>query len=101
MIDIQSETVISLNEAAKHPSLPRRRRGKRPHVSTLYRWSTAGIKGIKLETLRVGATLCTSLEAVQRFAERLTALDSHRAAENMRHSERDSALRSRGATDAR
>ena len=71
MIDLESETVVSLNEATKH--LPRRRRGKRPHVSTLHRWMTAGVRGIKLEAIYVGATRCTSLEAIQRFCERVTA----------------------------
>lgn len=75
MIDLLNETVLSLTEAARHPALPRRRRGKRPHVSTLYRWATAGCKGVRLETIRVGGTLCTSLEAFQRFFERLTTAD--------------------------
>ena len=75
MIDLLNETVVSLSEAAKLPVLPRRRRGKRPHVSTFYRWATAGCKGVRLETIRFGGTLCTSLEALQRFAERLTTAD--------------------------
>ena len=75
MIDLNAETVISLSQAAKHPALPRRRGGKRPHVSTLYRWSRQGCGGIRLETIRFGATRCTSLEAIQRFANRLTAAE--------------------------
>lgn len=75
MIDLLNETVVSLSEAAKHPALPRRRAGKRPHVSTLHRWSTSGCRGVKLETIRFGGTLCTSLEAIQRFANCLTARD--------------------------
>jgi hypothetical protein len=35
MIDPNSESLISLADAAK--SLPTRRRGKKPHVSCLYR----------------------------------------------------------------
>ena len=73
MIDLKSETVISLSQAAKHSTLPRRRAGKRPHVSTLYRWSRHGCRGVVLETIQFGGTLCTSLEAIQRFANRLTA----------------------------
>lgn len=75
MIDLAQETVLSLNEAAKQPILPRRRGGKRPHVSTLYRWATAGCRDEHLEVVRVGGTLCTSLEALQRFVDRLTAAD--------------------------
>ena len=61
---------MSLAEATKH--LPRRRAGKRPHVATLYRWAQSGIRGVRLETLQVGGTMCTSLEALQRFFERLS-----------------------------
>ena len=71
MIDLASEAVITLAQATKH--LPRRRRqDKKPHVSTVYRWATAGARGVVLETLRVGGTLCTSIEALQRFCERCT-----------------------------
>ena len=70
MINIQSEDVLSLNNAAK--TLPPRRAGKRPHVATLYRWVQRGIRGVRLETIRVGGTLCTSREALQRFCERLS-----------------------------
>jgi hypothetical protein len=70
-IDPNTETLVSLAEAARH--LPRRRRGKRPHLSCLYRWSVTGCKGIALETIQVGGTRCTSREALQRFFERLTA----------------------------
>ncbi len=58
MIDLIAEQVVSLTEATIH--LPRRREGKRPHVATLYRWASHGIHGVRLETLRVGGTLCTS-----------------------------------------
>jgi hypothetical protein len=71
MIDISIEEAISLTEAAKR--LPCRRRGVRPNVATLYRWAQAGCRGIRLETLCVGATRCTSMEALQRFFDALTA----------------------------
>lgn len=74
MIDLEAETVLSLSDATEH--LPRRRRGKRPHLTTLHRWATTGVSGVKLEVIRVGSTLCTSLEALQRFCERCTAGDS-------------------------
>jgi hypothetical protein len=71
MIELKSEKVMSLSEAAKH--VPSRRAGKRCAVQTLYRWAQTGHRGVKLETLRVGGTLCTSLEALQRFCERLSS----------------------------
>jgi Protein of unknown function (DUF1580) len=64
------ETVITLANAAEE--LPRRRRGRKTHVSTLFRWSTAGCRGVVLETIQIGGTRCTSREALQRFFERLS-----------------------------
>ncbi len=66
MINLATETVVTLTQATNH--LPRRRGGKKPHPSTLYRWAKDG-----LETIQVGGTLCTSVEALQRFCERLSA----------------------------
>jgi hypothetical protein len=70
MIDSSIETLIPLTQAASE--LPRRRRGRKTHVSTLYRWATVGCRGVILETIQVGATRCTSREALQRFFERLS-----------------------------
>lgn len=70
MIDLVNEDVITLADATKY--LPKRRRGKRPHPTTIFRWAQCGVKGIRLETIRVGGTLCTSTEALQRFCERCT-----------------------------
>ena len=64
-IDIATEQVVAFREAAK--LCPRRRQGRKPHVSTFYCWSRTG-----LETIQVGGQLCTSVEAVQRFFNRLT-----------------------------
>ena len=72
MIDPSTETLISLNEAAK--GLPRRRAGKKVSLSCMYRWSNfPGCRGIVLETIQVGGTRCTSREALGRFFRRLTA----------------------------
>lgn len=70
MIDIKSESVISLAEAPRH--LPRRPDGKPRHLSTLYRWMTTGVRGVVLETCMVGGTRCTSIEALQRFSEAIS-----------------------------
>ena len=76
-IDPNSETLVSLSQAGKH--LPRRRAGKRPHISCLYRWSTAGCRGVVLETIQIGGTRCTSREALHRFFDALTAAADNRA----------------------
>jgi hypothetical protein len=80
MIDPVVEELITLSEAARF--CPRRRRGRKPHVSTVYRWATRGSHGILLETLRTPGGLCTTKEALQRFFSQLTsstALSFHRA----------------------
>ena len=77
MIDSARETLISLADVPAN--LPNRRGGKRPHVSCIYLWCQCGCKGIKLEVLQVGGTKCTSLEALQRFYERLSAVASGEA----------------------
>jgi hypothetical protein len=70
MIDPKFEELITLSAACR--LLPARRRGKKPHLSTLYRWAGEGCRGIVLETLQVGGTKCTSREALARFCHRLT-----------------------------
>jgi len=74
MIDIKREEVLPLTVAAVR--LPQRPSGKRLHVATLYRWATRGRLGVRLEVLRVGGQTCTSMEALQRFFDRLTALQA-------------------------
>jgi hypothetical protein len=70
MIDSASETLLSLADAAQ--SLPRRRRGRKTHVSCMYRWTKIGCRGVVLESIQVGGTRCTSKEALTRFFERLS-----------------------------
>jgi hypothetical protein len=73
MIDL-TEEVISLADAAKR--LPRRRGSKPVHVSCIYRWTVQGCRGVVLEYTQIGGTRCTSVEALERFFERLTAQSS-------------------------
>ena len=74
MIDSSSETLLSLAEAAS--SLPRRRAGKKTHVSCVYRWTTKGCRGVVLESVQIGGTRCTSREALARFFDRLSRGDA-------------------------
>lgn len=71
MIDIASETVVSFSDACRY--LPRRRQGRKIHASTLWRWGTRGLRGVRLELLKVGGQTCTSVEALQRFFDGLAA----------------------------
>ena len=53
MIDVNGEQLLTLAEAAR--SLPRC-----PHIATIYRWISRGVKGVKLEAVRIGGTQYTS-----------------------------------------
>ncbi len=72
MIDLAAETLLTISQAAR--IRPPARGGRPTHSSTIYRWITRGIRGCKLEAIRLGGTLYTSREAMQRFADRLTGL---------------------------
>ncbi len=54
-------------------TLPKRRNGKRIHVSTTYRWTTRGIDGVKLQTVQVGNLRCTTIEMLEEFFARLAS----------------------------
>jgi hypothetical protein len=41
-------------------------------VSTLFRWSKSGCRGVILPTIQLGGSRCTSVEAMQVFVETLT-----------------------------
>ena len=73
-IDILSDDVLRLSEAAK--ILPRGRSGKKVHVSTLWRWSSRGIRGVKLETVRMGGLIYTSRKALQGFFGQLNQTEN-------------------------
>jgi hypothetical protein len=86
MIDLQTETVVSLTAAAK--SLP-----GRPHIATVYRWFQHGVRGVRLETLLVGGKRFTSREALQRFTEQLTAAAAGEAPPGRSVKQRETAMR--------
>lgn len=70
MIDITQETLIPLSEAPRR--LPPRPNGKRVHISACYRWISRGVRGGKLEAIRIGGTTYTSVEALQRFGQHMS-----------------------------
>jgi hypothetical protein len=71
-IDIRSEEIFSLTAATRLPCFRNRRAGKPINVSTLWRWATVGVRGIKLDTIMAGGSRSTSLEAIERFFQALT-----------------------------
>ena len=69
MIDWNKEEMLSLSQAAARiPQL----RGKPVAQSTVWRWARHGRRGTRLETIIVGGTECTSIQALQRFFETLS-----------------------------
>ncbi|HOW71915.1 MAG TPA: DUF1580 domain-containing protein [Phycisphaerae bacterium] len=68
MIDILTEHLIPIRNVPHR--LPPRPTGRRVHISAVYRWIQRGVRGVQLETIRIGGTSYTSIEALQRFAER-------------------------------
>lgn len=74
---LAGESLLGLAEATK--DLPRIG-GKRPAISTLWRWATQGLRGVRLEYVRVGHRVCTSREALDRFFARLAQADDEQRA---------------------
>ena len=70
MIDLAKEKLIRLSDVPE--LLPPRANGKRVHVSAVYRWVSRGVRGVRLESVTIGGTTYTSLEALQRHADRLS-----------------------------
>jgi len=76
--DLLNENSFSLAQAARR--LPKVRGQKTPHPSTLFRWAIQGRRSrsgriIRLEIIRVGGTNCTSMEALNRFFDRLNDIE--------------------------
>jgi hypothetical protein len=75
MIDLSTETIVSLRDAAK--LLPPARQGRAVSFQCVLRWVLNGARDpegqlVRLEAIRLGGRWLTSREALQRFGERLT-----------------------------
>lgn len=95
---ITNEPVFPLSEIAlRLPTLG----GKRIHTSTLWRWCLRGSRGIRLEHLRLGRRVLTSLAAVERFGLACASAGSvHRQIPVRRDQSRSAAVRDRAVADA-
>ena len=69
-LEIATETLVTSAGATDY--VPHRRRGRKCSPSTIWRWMVYGCRGIRLESLVVGTTRCTSVQALQRFFDALT-----------------------------
>src|SRR5208282_2487216 len=70
-IDFHAEELLPFTEACNH--VPRRRRGTKLHVSTLYRWWKKGIRGVRLEVAVCGSSPATTKEELRRFFDAVAA----------------------------
>jgi hypothetical protein len=61
---LSGETLVPLSEAV---GWIQERTGRRPHLATLHRWATRGVRGVVLETVAVGHLRYTSTAALERF----------------------------------
>jgi hypothetical protein len=66
------EKRIPLAQAARELFAPNHE-GRPVHVSTVLRWVLHGVRGVKLEAVRVGGRWATTLEAIRRFEAACTA----------------------------
>lgn len=64
MIDVDTESLIPLSEV---PKILPTRKGKRVHISTVFRWMRSGARGKVLDTILVGGIRYTSREELSRF----------------------------------
>ena len=74
-LDILSEDLLTIEQAAREVPRPA---GKKPlHYATAWRWAHRGLRGHKLETVRVGSQLMTSRERLHAFLRAIQAPHSN------------------------
>lgn len=71
------ETALTLTQAAKAFG---RLSGRTPHVATVHRWAMKGVRGVKLETVRMGGLRLVRPEAIERFLASVNRGESETAA---------------------
>jgi hypothetical protein len=64
-INVDCEALLTFAEAARY--VGKLKRAKAISLQTIWRWCTRGRRGVLLDRVYVGATPCTSKEALQRF----------------------------------
>ena len=94
-IDLEREKPVTFAQLAE--SLPRHRRNRPVHTSTIHRWRRPGLRGVRLEAIRVGGAWHTTREAFAKFCKALTSLedsdiDTVTAPEESRQQQQNSAV---------
>jgi hypothetical protein len=71
MTNLLHEHLYAIRDAARQ--IPTPISGLKLSYGTLHRWCTKGLRGLKLESVKVGGARFTSAEALARFFQALTA----------------------------
>jgi hypothetical protein len=71
MNEMATLTYMPLNEVAKR--LP-----GHPHISTIHRWVSDGVRGVRLRSQRIGNRVFTTEEWIDEFIEELNTTDDER-----------------------
>lgn len=71
-----TNSAIPAGETYRRLSEHANRLPNRPATSTLWRWGKKGVRGVRLETIRIGGTIYTSDEAIARFLEAINEPDA-------------------------
>jgi Protein of unknown function (DUF1580) len=69
-LDVNVEKLMTFRELTKR--IPHRRSNRPLALSTIHRWRANGIRGVRLDAIRIGGSWLTSEEAFARFCQRLT-----------------------------
>jgi len=70
-IDIEQQELLSLTDAARVLQI----NGKRPHISSIWRWCRRGLNGVRLEYGRAGRRIVTTRTALTKFMNQLAEAD--------------------------
>ena len=73
-MDTLDDDLRPLSEIPSLGWIPRRRGGRRIHKSTLFRWASHGLRGVILETVSVGGTLCCNRIHLRTFFAELACI---------------------------
>ena len=87
MIDL-SEEIRPLSAWARL-LIGRGQKGGPMNRSTLYRWATRGLRGVRLEVIQIGGTTCTSKTALQAFFNALTEAEKQEVSARSERQEGD------------
>jgi len=76
--DLRDDKPLSLFDAADYLG---KLTGRKPHVSTLWRWCMKGCKGVRLESICIGGKRFVTANAIEQFIDASTTAQSAKAAQ--------------------